>query len=540
MTNSLALGSISLGLVNHLYWKKYERDSTTVSIVVAALLPQPAILAFVVKDGKIISILTSYTIFLLTMAISVLLYRMSPFHPLADVPGPFFARVTKLWSFYIATTGNLQRVMKEWHDQYGPIVRTGPNEVSFIGSDAVSGVYGLNGLPRGKFYTIRRESDRPPNLLFLTGQDHFRRRQRWNRAFSAESLNNYDEIVRGQAAELLDVFDQAAKDGTVINIAQKFTYYTFDIMGEMSFGKKFEVIKTNDAAGYLKFIIDFTSKVNSLAWLPWVWDMKILGFLPFVINAKKRMFDFARDCASSRIDEGGSTKDIWYHLMDEAGKEKEQPSLMEVIEDGILAIIAGTDSTSAALSAVVYYVVRQPTAYKALQKEIDDDFSRNPEVRGELPYLSACISEALRLLPPTPSGAPREVPYGSGGKIISGKQVTFLPEGTQVVIPLYSLHRNPDNFPNPEEYIPDRWLSTDKSSGLKHKSEAFIPFSYGQASCVGRGFAQKEMLAILSSLFYRYDIRFAEGFDVEGWEGTIKDFFTTTQGPLQVVLTARN
>ena len=75
-------------------------------------------------------------------------------------------------------------------------------------------------------YTIRIEPDRPPNLLFLTGQDHFRRRQRWNRAFSAEALKNYDEIISRQAGELLDVFDQAAKDGKRVNLAERFTHYT--------------------------------------------------------------------------------------------------------------------------------------------------------------------------------------------------------------------------------------------------------------------------------------------------------------------------
>ncbi|KIK57022.1 hypothetical protein GYMLUDRAFT_46634 [Collybiopsis luxurians FD-317 M1] len=537
MVNSLAFCSIALGLANHLYWKRYERDLTTISNVASSLLPQPALLVLVTGNGfTITSILISYTIFLLTMGISIFLYRISPFHPLAEVPGPWLARVTKLWSFYIATTGDLQRVMKQWHDKYGPTIRTGPNEVSFIGSEAIASVYGPNGLPRGKYYTIRIEPNRPPNLLFLTGQNHFRRRQRWNRAFSAESLKNYEEIISRQAGELLAVFDQAAENGERVNLAKKFTHYTFDIMGEMSFGKKFEMIKTNDAAGYLKFMLEFTSTVNTLPWLPWMFDLKILSFLPFVANAKEKMFAFARECASSRVQEGAAIKDIWYHLMDESEKEQEKPSIVEVIEDGVLAIIAGTESPASALSSTVYFIVQHPEVYKTLQKEIDEDFARNSEIRGELTYLSACISEALRLHPPTPSGGPREVPYGSGGKVVSGK---FLPEGTQVIVPLYSIHRNPENFPDPDKYLPQRWLSTEEFD-LKHKPEAFIPYSYGQASCVGRGFAQKEMMFILAELFHRYELRFADGFDVAGWEHTIKDFFTTSQGPLDIIFTARH
>ena len=139
--------------------------------VATSLLPQPAILvALAHKSLSLAPLITSYAVFFLSLGTSIVLYRISPFHPLAGIPGPFLARVTKLWTFYTTTTGELARAMKKLHDEYGPVVRTGtcrvnvctagnrevlsfiigPNEISIIDGDAVTAVYGTNGIPKGK------------------------------------------------------------------------------------------------------------------------------------------------------------------------------------------------------------------------------------------------------------------------------------------------------------------------------------------------------------------------------------------------------
>ncbi|KAG7087513.1 hypothetical protein E1B28_013474 [Marasmius oreades] len=535
-SESLVYASMALGVANHLYWKRYERDDTKLHNVVTALLPQPAILVALAQRSLSFSpVMSCYAAFFLSLGTSIVLYRISPFHPLAGVPGPFIARITKLWTFYIATTGELAREMKKLHDVYGPVVRTGPNEISFIDGDAVTAVYGTNGIPKGKFYTIRTDPNSPTNLLFTTGQTHQRRRTRWNRALGTESLKNYDDIVERQTEELLEVLAQESKDGNHVDLTRKFQHYTFDIMSDVSFGRRFGVTKSNDSAGYVRFIVDFSESINTLAWLPWAFHAA--GLIPRITKVKMQLLGFAKDLATSRAQAGATQKDIWYHLMDEEDKDSQRPSIPEVVADGVLAIIAGTDTSAAAMSSTIWFVLRHPEVHKQLRKEIDEDFARNPDIRGELPYLSACILEALRLHPPNASGGPRQVPYDSPGKVILGK---YLPGGTQVVVPPYSVHRNPDNFSSPAQYLPDRWLPSSKSKFKNHRSETFIPFSHGAASCVGRALAHKEMLALLSRLFYNYDLKFAEGFDVQNWENTIMDYFISPMGPLKIVLTAKH
>jgi cytochrome P450 len=94
-----------------------------------------------------------------------------------------------------------------------------------------------------------------------------------------------------------------------------------------------------------------------------------------------------------------------------------------------------------------------------------------------LPYLRACLDEALRLFPPSTFGLPRRTP--PEGIPILGD---FIPGDTSVSISAYVAHRDAKVFPEPEKYLPERWLGDD----AKDLQAAFITFSTGARGCIGR------------------------------------------------------
>ena len=116
----------------------------------------------------------------------------------------------------------------------------------------------------------------------------------------------------------------------------------------------------------------------------------------------------------------------------------------------------------------------------------------------------------------------------------------YIPAGTQVYVPPFSLHRDPRYFsPSPDAFIPDRWLS---STGQSTSQSAFIPFSYGPANCVGRQMAKQEMLMFASVLLQTFDFTFAPSFEGEQarkWEEKRFDFLVTTRDPLIVRVKTR-
>ena len=114
-----------------------------------------------------------------------------------------------------------------------------------------------------------------------------------------------------------------------------------------------------------------------------------------------------------------------------------------------------------------------------------------------LPYLRACLDESLRITPPTSFGLPRRTP--AEGANICGD---FVPGDTHVAISAYVAHRDPQAFPDPEVYNPERWLG-DAGKDLQ---PYMISFSAGARGCIGRNISYLEQTVLLASVVQRYEL----------------------------------
>jgi hypothetical protein len=115
-------------------------------------------------------------------------------------------------------------------------------------------------------------------------------------------------------------------------------------------------------------------------------------------------------------------------------------------------------------------------------------------------------------------------------------EFSFIPEGTQVYVPPYSLHLDARYFsPSPEKFMPERWIDPLLAPNV----HAFIPFSYGPSNCVGRNLARQEIGMVTCLLLSKLEIRFAPGFDAAAWPGQLHDHFVTTKGALMVLVKRR-
>jgi cytochrome P450 len=125
-------------------------------------------------------------------------------------------------------------------------------------------------------------------------------------------------------------------------------------------------------------------------------------------------------------------------------------------------------------------------------------------------YLRACIDECMRLSPPVPGALPREIL--KGGIDIDGHH---LPEGVVVEVPHYAIHHNPEYYPGPFDYVPERWLAqTSQNPVSDHLSlahSAFCPFSVGPRGCIGKGLAYVELTVTIARVLYLFDLRLAPG-----------------------------
>ncbi|KAJ6460901.1 cytochrome P450 [Mycena sanguinolenta] len=480
-----------------------------------------------------------YVVFLGSLTLSIVVYRLSPFHPLAQYPGPAIAKATKLWSFWKTAQGYKYLWHKELHDKYGPadIVVSGPNEISVIDAPAVCQILNFGGLEKGRYYESGRHKDTSPPIVCLSGEAHTAKRRVWNRAMTSACIREYEPVIVKRASQLISCLrDQPSS----VDLVHWLDLFAYDLMGDLAFGGGFEMLRDGrDLDGVGERIRGFTKASYLIGQLPWI--LGILHLFPQVAREIQQFNDFGQNLAIRRMKNGAvGTMDLWYHLADEGDLEKEKPTLKTSAADGIVAVIAASDTTTSSLNSTVWFLLSNPDQYRRVQQEVDtvfvdgDDFF-DVSKHQELYFLSACINEALRLHPPLPSNGPRQVHLNQPGRTFAGR---FIPEGTSVYTPAYSLHRNPEYFfPHPDKFLPERWLSDSKFS--KHDTSAFIPFSLGPANCVGQKFAKREMLMVLSALFKTFDMRFADGFDSEAWPTGMQDFFVVSRGPLLVNLTPR-
>lgn len=103
-------------------------------------------------------------------------------------------------------------------------------------------------------------------------------------------------------------------------------------------------------------------------------------------------------------------------------------------------------------------------------------------------------NEVLRLRGPLPVHAPRISP----GKMIGDY---YIPKAVKVGNLIYATHMNPEIFPNPHEFIPERWENTTSDMKL-----AFRPFSTGPRNCIGMHMARVQGLLTLGSIYQSYDL----------------------------------
>jgi cytochrome P450 len=129
----------------------------------------------------------------------------------------------------------------------------------------------------------------------------------------------------------------------------------------------------------------------------------------------------------------------------------------------------------------------------------DDDIAPYEKVKY-LPYLRACLDESLRLFPPTSHGLPRMTP--AEGASVLGE---YLPAGVTVSMSAYVVHRDSNIFPEPDKFIPERWLG----EAGKDLGPYFVSFSAGARGCIGRNISYLEQTVATATMIHRYDIELA-------------------------------
>ncbi|TDC86723.1 cytochrome P450 [Actinomadura sp. 7K507] len=195
----------------------------------------------------------------------------------------------------------------------------------------------------------------------------------------------------------------------------------------------------------------------------------------------------------------------------------------------LMTMLAAHHTTGVAISWTLYLLAKHPDAADRVAKEIDDVLGDRavPEYGDlkRLTYLDMVLREAMRLYPPGPYGA-REATED----VVLGDYT--VPAGTTIFYPFWAVHMNPEYWPDPQAFDPERF--TPEASANRPRL-AYIPFGIGPRSCEGSVLAMVEAELVLATLLKRFRLELTPGQTVT----PIERFVLWAAEDIHMVLTPR-
>ncbi|KAF5963416.1 Isotrichodermin C-15 hydroxylase [Fusarium coicis] len=458
---------------------------------------------------SLITILGASVLLSLAYLVSVVLYNLL-FHPLASVPGPKIYACSQLPYLRKIAAGRWPFRLTELHDKYGPVVRFGPNDVSFITAEAWKEIYGhrkKGELPFSKdtrVYGVTYTGQ--PNIITVPSEaDHSRMRRLLSHAFSEKALRNQEDLMKIHIDLLITRLKSKANNGEVVDMVRWYNYCTFDLIGDLAFGEPFGCLKDGEYHPWVSMIF---SGVKSAAYslllrrLPYLAPLKPLFVPRKLFQARHENGRLSIEKAQKRVKAGSTSRPDFMSFILRHNDEKGL-SEVELGENAIILIIGGSETTATLLSGATFYLLRNPEAYRRVVDEIRTAFKTEDEITlqgvSNLEYLLAVFNETLRMYPPVPTGLPRIVP--KGGRAISGH---WMPEGTSVSIPHWAAYHSRLNWISPYEFFPERWIGDGKFP--EDNRDVMQPFSTGARNCIGQNLAIVEMKLIVARVLWNFDM----------------------------------
>ncbi|HEX6688548.1 MAG TPA: cytochrome P450 [Solirubrobacterales bacterium] len=401
-------------------------------------------------------------------------------------PGPSLPRPlqTAIWS------RQARRMLFACQDRYGDIFRL---KIAYEGTwvmladpEAVKQVF--TGDPRvfhaGEGNQILAPVLGRNSLLVLDEKPHMSQRRLLLPPFHGERMQGYGETM----AEIAAAEIESWPDGTPYELRPRMQAITLDIILRTVFGVG-EGERMAELRAALRGFLDLTTNPRLLLPLLLVGPTRVrhLGSFRRRIERVDRLIH--REIAERRRAGDLEQRDDILSLLVGATHEDGSPMRDEEMRDELLTLlVAGHETTATSLAWAVERLSRHPEKLDRLRREVES---------GSEDYLTATIQETLRLRPVISIVIRRLTePVEIGGY--------ELPAGVSVTPSVYLVHRNPEIYPEPEAFRPERFL--DNPPG----TYTWIPFGGGVRRCLGASFAQFEMAVVLKELVKRRQIRPAD------------------------------
>jgi cytochrome P450 len=344
-------------------------------------------------------------------------------------------------------------------------------------------------------YTKGEGMDRVKILLgngIMTSEGDFWRRQRrmMQPSFHRRVIDQFSDLIEEVNEKFAERWAASAALGEPINLTDDVSELTLEIVLRSIFGSDLARLERQMGANPFEVVAKETNRDLKFAFR----FRSLTKLVAELIERRRREpeehFDFLGMLMATRdrdSDAGMSDK--------------------EMIDEVLTLIVAGHETTAAALTWVWYLVSQHPQTAQALQDEADRVTAKRLglDAAESLAFTHQVIQEALRLYPPGWLLTRRTLEADELGGYAIGPR-------TDVFISPYLLHRHPAFWSEPEEFRPERFAGADAAE--RHRF-SYIPFAVGPRHCIGEGLAMFEMLVHVHRMSQRFALTRASDEPIE-------------------------
>nr|ANS06317.1 cytochrome P450 [Agasicles hygrophila] len=378
------------------------------------------------------------------------------------------------------------------------------------------------------------------NLFVLKGQKWRYMRPILSPSFTSSKMRTIFELISECTENFIGHFQEKNDDIIEVELKETFTRFTTDVIATTAFGLKTNSLKdpTNDFFVMGQMLSKFASGFRNL------WKFMVLALSPTlfkILNLSifdKKVMSFFTDIIDQTIKvrkEQGIIRPDMIHLLIEAQKsiakeeqvedlsfaahtesdlgqqnvaEKKELTNMDIAAQALIFFFAGFDSVAIAMSFMGYELAVNEEVQDRLRKEIKDTLEKcngklTYEALNKMKYFDMVVSESLRKWP-SASISDRECTkaFTIEPKLPSEKPL-HLKEKSILWVPIAAIHRNPNYYPDPEKFDPERFNDENKHN---IDPNAYLPFGLGPRNCIGSRFALMEIKTIYFYLLQHFEL----------------------------------
>lgn len=367
------------------------------------------------------------------------------------------------------------------------------------------------------------------NLFHMDGEEWRDMRRKLTPTFTSGKMKMMYDIVWDKTNGLVDLVDELCKTGESAEIKELLARFTTDVIGNCGFGIECNSMKDINSEFFQEGQSIFRDANNTKSTPLLKSIMLYLGFarpgLPNFRGVEKFFRRVVQETLKYREDNRVVRKDFLHLMIQLKNKgavteltndnedvfekttKKEVMTVEDIAGECILFFTAGFETSSTTMSYVLLELTQNPEVQVKMRKEVREvlkkyDGKLTYDALQELTYCENVIYETLRKYPPV-AVLPR---LCTKNYTVPGTDIV-IEKGTSVNIPVWGLHMDPDYFPEPEKFIPERFNAQNKS---KIVDFTYLPFGEGPRMCLGLRFGVMQSKAGIAALINKFNFTLNE------------------------------